>query len=190
MPLEAGWAWLREEPQGWRVEQGSLEILAQPGHVFAKYNDARNVLLRKAPESAKAWSVEVFVESRPTTQFEEATLYYYLDDDNYVGLFREQLGNGTYVRMIREQAGTASFLFEKKYDAPGVWFRLVVDGTKATGFYRQTENDPWLAMSRTELPAKDGVKAGVKVGVNASGGPKGTNRWAKFRDFRVRVPAE
>jgi len=76
VPLESGWSWSREEPKGWKVDDGSLLILTLPGHVFAKYNDARNVLLRSAPDAAQPWSVEVFVESRPRTQVEEATLYW------------------------------------------------------------------------------------------------------------------
>jgi regulation of enolase protein 1 (concanavalin A-like superfamily) len=186
-PLDSGWSWLREEPKGWKVEGGSLHILALPGHLFANYNNARNVLLRKAPETSKPLAVEVFVESKPKLQFEEATLYWYYDDDNFIGLFRENVGKEVQVRMLREHGGKADWiLFGKKYEAEGVWFRMEVSDGKAIGYYRQTAKEKWQKMGQGNLPGK----SEAKIGLNATGGSKDTDRWAQFREFRILEQAE
>jgi regulation of enolase protein 1 (concanavalin A-like superfamily) len=186
VPLETGWSWLREEPKAWKVEDGALHILALPGHLYAKHNDARNVLLRKAPETAKPLAIEVYVESRPKLLFEEAAMYWYYDDDNYISVVQEQVGKEVNVRMIREKAGAPASLLNKKYEAEGVWLRLVVSAGKATGYYRQTDKDQWEKMGQADLPSK----GEAKVGLNAAGGPKDTDRWARFRDFRILELAE
>ena len=174
-------AWVREEPKAWKVEDGALKILTLPGHLYAKHNDARNVLLRKTPETTKPWAVEVYVESKPKLQFEEAGLYWYSDDDNYISVVQENVGKGVNVRMMREKDGKPVALVEKKYEAEGVWLRLVIGDGKATGYYRQTDQDKWQKMAQADLPAK----GEAKVGLNAAGGPKDTDRWARFHDFRI-----
>ena len=185
-PLDTGWSWLREEPKAWKVEDGALHILALPGHLYAKYNDARNVLLRKVPESSKPLAIEVYMESRPKVIFEEAAMYWYYDDDNYISVVKEHVGKEVNVRMFREKDGVPVSLLNKKYEAEGVWLRLVISAGKATGYYRQTDKDRWEKMGQADLPAK----GEAKVGLNAAGGSKNTDRWARFRDFRILEHAE
>ena len=189
-PLDSGWTWLREEPRAWKVAEGSLQIRTLPGHVFMKHNDARNVLLRKAPKTSQPLAVEVFVESRPKTQFEEAGLLWYYDDDNYLILAKEHVGQEVRVRMIHEQEGKPSFLFEKKYEPESVWLRLVADGGNATGYFRQTDQEEWQKMNQTVLPGESSGKGDAKIGLNAAGGAKDADRWARFRAFRLLELAE
>ena len=51
--LGAGWQWLRERPEVWRIADGSLIIDTLPGSYWEKQNSGQNTLLRKAPASLK-----------------------------------------------------------------------------------------------------------------------------------------
>jgi hypothetical protein len=131
-------------------------------------------------------SLEVYVESRPNIIFEEVALYWYYDDDNYVSVVQERVDKEVNVRMFREKDGGPVALLNKKYEAAGVWLRLVIAAGKATGYYRQTDKDPWEKMGQADLPAQ----GEAKIGLNAAGGSKDTDRWAQFRDFRILEYAE
>src|SRR5438552_4095183 len=48
--LGSGWRWVREDPASWRVGRGGLEVRIQPGNMWGPANDARNVLVRDAPD--------------------------------------------------------------------------------------------------------------------------------------------
>jgi regulation of enolase protein 1 (concanavalin A-like superfamily) len=180
-PLDAGWSWLREDADGWKLADGGLQIWAQPGRLFREDNDAANVLLRTAPKTDGPFAVEVFVESRPSKLFEEATLYAYFDDDHWIGLSQINLWRDVRVRMMQEQAGQATSLFGHPYQAAGVWFRIVVAEGRATGYYRADESAAWQKMAEASLPAK----GELKLALTASGGHQRTKRWATFRDFRI-----
>lgn len=184
--LDAGWSWLREDAEGWKLADGGLQIWAQPGRLFRAENDAANVLLRAAPKTDRPFAVEVFIESRPTKLFEEATLYLYFDDDNWIGLSQIDLWRDTRVRMTQEQAGQATALFGEPYEAAGVWFRIVVADGRATGYYRGDETAAWQKMAEASLP----TKGEMKLALTAAGGHKKTKRWATFRNFRIVAVAE
>jgi len=64
-PLSAGWYWIREDPKAWKVEKGTLLLRSLPGYVYIDYNNASNVLLRKAPVTSKALILEVYLENQP-----------------------------------------------------------------------------------------------------------------------------
>ena len=50
--LAPGWSWVREEPAAWRIRDGALEFRLLPGNLWGPANDARNVLVRSAPDPA------------------------------------------------------------------------------------------------------------------------------------------
>ena len=56
--LDAGWTWLREDPEGWRLHDGGLEIHVEPGVA----DTVKNALLRPAPDrSTGTYAIEVTV---------------------------------------------------------------------------------------------------------------------------------
>jgi regulation of enolase protein 1 (concanavalin A-like superfamily) len=180
-PLDAEWTWIREEPEGWKVEEGRLLLQVLPGYLYKESNNAQNVLLRKAPPTSKVLILEVFLENQPQILYEHAGLYWYYDDDNYVCLLKEQMGKEVRLRIVREKDANGDISGETQYDAEGVWFRLVIAGDKATGYYRQTDNESWQKMGRVDLPTKGKAKAGL----NAGGGSQDAERWARFSHFRI-----
>ena len=54
--LKDGWSWVREDPQGWKVADGALQIRVQPGNMWGPANNARNVLVASrgvSPQNTK-----------------------------------------------------------------------------------------------------------------------------------------
>ncbi len=181
-PLDSSWSWLREDPQDWKIEDGALRILALPGHVFKQHNDARNVLLRNLPETSRPVVVEVYVESWPKVMFEEASLYWWYDEDNFVCVTLERLENELHVRMYREVEGKPEFVrFKNPCEVNGISLRLVVQDGKAAGYQREAGQAGWRSLGQCDLPAK----GPAKIALNAGGGGKNTENWARFSQFRI-----
>jgi len=88
--------------------------------------------------------------------------------------------------MVHEKDSKAMFEGEPTYTAEGVWFRLVIKGDKATGYYRHADKDAWQGMGEVDLPSK----GEAKVGLNAGGGPKDAERWVRFSHFRILEQAQ
>src|SRR5262245_8223627 len=79
--LGEGWSWLREHREAWRIKEGALEIRLEPGNMWGPPNNARNVLVRPAPDATAATiEISVNVENRPTEQYEQVDLVWYYDD--------------------------------------------------------------------------------------------------------------
>lgn len=180
-PLSAGWHWIREDPKAWKVENGTLLLRSLPGYLYLHENNASNVLLRKAPVTSKGLILEVFLENQPEILYEHAGLYWYYDDDNYVCLLKEWMGQEVRLRIVHEKDANGDISGESEYGAKGVWFRLVIAGDKATGYYRPTDKEDWRKMGQVDLPSK----GEPKVGLNAGGGPQNAERWARFSHFRI-----
>ena len=47
--LGAGWSWVREHREGWRVTARGLEVRVEPGNMWGPANNARNVLVHPIP---------------------------------------------------------------------------------------------------------------------------------------------
>jgi regulation of enolase protein 1 (concanavalin A-like superfamily) len=176
----AGWSWVREEPKAWKVEKGVLALRTLPGYLHGNYNNSRNILLRKPPETNKGLIVEVFLENQPMLQYEHAGLVWYYDDDHYVSLWKEKTGKEQEVLMVHEKETKPRFA-QARYEGATVWLRLVIAEGKATSFYRPTDKDEWKQVGQFELP----VKGEPKVGLGSGCGPKDGERQARFSHFRI-----
>src|SRR4051794_26187229 len=72
---DAGWRWVREDPNSWRVGQGGLEVRILPGNNWGPANDAKNVLVRPAPDVTKQpVEITASVRNKPTGQWEQVDL--------------------------------------------------------------------------------------------------------------------
>src|SRR5512137_1887607 len=68
--LRQGWSWVREHRGAWRVTESGLEVRVEPGNMWGPKNDARNVLVRPAPDvTGSEIEVSVSVENKPTCQY-------------------------------------------------------------------------------------------------------------------------
>ena len=77
------------------VSGGTLNIPAQPGDIYADRNDAKNLVTRAAP--AGAWTAVAKLDYEGTTQYHQAGIMVYGDDDNFIKFGRlatDANGNG------------------------------------------------------------------------------------------------
>jgi len=180
--LSPGWSWVREDPQGWRLEDGALVMQVSTGGVWENHNNDRNVLLRAVPaEALPAFAIEVYLENAPENQYEYAGLILYYDDDNYAILNKERVGKQELILMT-EKRGKPVFPFvEKAYQPQAVWLRAVVAGRKVTGQYRSDTKSPWQTLGQCELPSATNLKVGLHTGYAA----KSAQHKARFRHFKI-----
>src|SRR5258707_13810846 len=83
--LGEGWSWVREHREAWRTTERGLEVRIEPGNMWGPQNNAKNVLVRPAPDAAtNETEVSVTVENQPTNQYEQVDLVWYFDDSNMV----------------------------------------------------------------------------------------------------------
>ena len=73
--IDAGWRWVREDPKAWRLTDHGLEVRIQPGNMWGPANNARNVLVRPAPDpQPQTLEITAAVENHPTHQYEQVDL--------------------------------------------------------------------------------------------------------------------
>src|SRR5438034_291701 len=102
--LGGGWSWVREHRGAWRVTERGLEVRIEAGNMWGPANDAKNVLVRPAPDTVKdEIEVAVNVENRPTGQYEQVDLAWYYDDGDMVKLGQELVDGKLSIVMGREE---------------------------------------------------------------------------------------
>jgi regulation of enolase protein 1 (concanavalin A-like superfamily) len=181
--LADGWSLVREDAKGWRLDQGALVIRTSTGGLWLKDNNTQNIFLRTPPQTKDApLIIEVFVENEPTNAYEHAGLVWYGDDDNYVILVKEKVGDRQLVQLVPEYEGRPKVGFaEKAYQGKGVWLRMEVFGGKVRGQFRATEKDAWQTLGECDLPSKGEPRLGLLTGY----APKNMEHEARFRSFRI-----
>jgi regulation of enolase protein 1 (concanavalin A-like superfamily) len=179
--LDKDWAWVREEPKAWKLENNALLLRTQPGYIHGRENNAKNILVRPMPAGGGGTvAIEVSVENDPKIQFEHAGLLWYFDDDNYVGIYKESLGGKPEIQMIAERDAKPTGAV-KASEGKKVWLRLVVSEGKVTGQFRESEKEEWKTVGEKPAPMTGAGKAGIIAG----GAPKDADHVATFREFRI-----
>ena len=185
--LAAGWSWVREDKDHWRVADGTLEVRLTPGNLWEKENTARNLLLRDAPVGGKPFAAEVTVSHTPAVFGEQAGLLWYRDDDNYIKLVKEFYDGRTWAVFAAERGGKAEY-HEADCRAQWVTLRLTVDGDKVSGEFRPVGGTGWKQIGDFDFPARDKAGGRARIGLTAHHGPADAERWAHFREFKVSRP--
>jgi regulation of enolase protein 1 (concanavalin A-like superfamily) len=180
--LGDGWTWVREDPKGWRVSAQGLDVRLQPGNMWGGGNNARNVLVRPAPEPAQGEvEVSVTVENRPTEQYEQVDLVWYYDDSHMVKLGQELVDGKLSIVMGREEADRTRTIAILPLDTFSVRVRFVVSGHRLRGSYRPAGTEAWREAGECDLP----VHGPPKVSLQFYQGPANVERWAKVSEFRL-----
>lgn len=189
--LDKGWSWVRESHADWKLDKDHNQLLIHTMPGVSLYMEARsltNILVRRPPESKDgALAFEVHVHSQPTSTYEQAGIIYYFDDDNIADVIKEKK-YGKWVIGFGVKKNRKSQLVGENvtYDKDDVDFRLVVSGTKISGWYRASSADPWQKLGETDFPAS----GPAKIGLEACSGPSDKENWASFREFRIVEPAK
>ena len=196
--LAASWTWVREAPgsgafavagsamhKSWRVFKNGLVMRVLPGYLHAGTNNSSNILLRPVPGNGdQPLAIEVSLESHPKVPYEHAGLVWYINDDNYVGLFREFLGTKPQVLMVTEKRAQSTFHYGGVYRDDTIWLRLEVADGKITGKFRGDPEEDWQTVGASSLPIPR-KKSKVWVGLHTGGAPDRAVRLARFWEFRI-----
>ena len=191
--LGDGWSWVYEDKENWRIEGGKLQIRATGGSSFMKEHNGKNYLLRTPPDvKSGELLVEVYIEIKPTEQWEHAGLMWFYDDDHYVILNKERnnyshttsimFGVEKDGKIVPPEGKAGPSVPETPYDAEGVWLRFRVNGKHIVGEYRTLPTNPWREAGSGELPEKGPPTVGLHAGYAPK---KELNRWASFSHFKI-----
>lgn len=180
--LGAGWSWIREHREAWRVTTNGLEVRVEPGNLWGPANNAKNVLVRPAPDPAQgAIEISVRVQNRPTEQYEQVNLVWYYDDSHMVKLGQEMVDGSLSIVMGREQNDRTRTLAIIPIRAETVWLRLRVRDDRLRGQFRTSDAEDWRDAGECDLPAH----GPPKISLQFYQGPATVERWARVTDFRV-----
>jgi regulation of enolase protein 1 (concanavalin A-like superfamily) len=158
--MGAGWKWLREDPRAWRVGDNGLEVRILPGNNWGPANDAKNVLVRPAPDATRRpVEVTASVRNKPTGQWEQVDLCWYYDDSNMVKLGQEMVDGQLSIVMGREERDRTRTVKIVPIDAEQVELRLVVNGNQVRGKFKTPDAD-WREVGECDLPPAAAGAAG------------------------------
>ena len=181
--LDGGWSWVREHRQAWRVMDRGLEVRIEPGNMWGPSNDAKNVLVRPAPDRFQEIEVSVTVENRPTEQYEQVDLVWYYDDSHMVKIGLELVDEKLSIVMGREQADRTRTIKIVPTDSFSVRLGFRVKGNRIRGRFLPTDSKDWQEVGECDLPALEGVKP--KISLQFYQGPANAERWARVTEFRI-----
>lgn len=175
----ADWVWIRENPMGNRNTPVGLEILVEPGGLMGAENTARNILTRTIPEGVNG--VWVTVTHRPESQYEQAGLIVYHDDDNYIKLVHEYVGGDIKLIYIVQIDATPRLSGEAPWDIDVARIGLRWDNDRLMAYYIDPETGEEVLFGEDEYP----MTPSPHVGVFAQSGVADSDRWALFSDFNL-----
>src|SRR6266566_2533661 len=161
--LDPGWSWVREHPGAWRVSQSGLEVLIEPGNMWGPQNNARNVLIRSAPDITKdEIEVSVSVENKPTNQYEQVDLAWYYDDSNMVKLGQELVDGKLSIVMGREENDKTRNLAIIPLKSFSVQLRLSIADNRIHGQFRAPDSEIWREAGECDLPVHGPPKVSLQ----------------------------
>jgi len=181
--LLPGWSWIREDPAAWRISDKGLEVRVQPGNMWGSARDAKNLLLRPAPDPA-AGQVEasVTVRNTPLEQYEQSDLVWYFDDGNMVKCGQELVDGKLRIVMGRKEKDRCRTIRILPLESSTVTLGLVVKGNNIRGRFRTPGAADWTEVGQCDLPA-----AGLaKICLQFYKGPAKEERWVLVNDFSLR----
>ena len=183
--LGEGWSWVRERRGAWRVTGRGLEVRIEPGNMWGPANDARNVLVRPAPDTAnEGIEVSVNVENRPASQYEQTDLVWYFDDGHMVKLGQELVDGKLSIVMGREENDKTRTIAILPLDSFSVSLRLAVKGNRIHGQFRTPGAEAWREAGQCNVPAPPDAKP--KISLQFYQGPAKAEHWARVTEFSIR----
>jgi hypothetical protein len=167
--LAAGWSWLRENTNAWRLHEQALEIRVEPGGA----DTVRNALVRPAPDRAQdKFAIEVTVRNRtvPTQQFEQAGITWYSGGKPVFKLVKELVDGQLMIIPGR-----------KPMTNECVQLRLVVTADQYLAQFRPDGKGEFETAASGKLaPAGD-----EQVSLQCYNGPPNAEHWIRFSEFRI-----
>jgi len=182
--LGPGWSWVREHRQAWRVTDHGLEVRVEPGNMWGPPNNARNVLLRSAPDvRQEEIEISVNVENKPTEQYEQVDLVWYYADSHMVKIGQELVDGKLSIVMGREEKDRTRTIAIIPVESHSVRLRFVVRGDRIRGGFRIPQAKEWQEAGECSLPAP--ANGTAKISLQCYQGPDKAEHWARITQFRI-----
>ncbi len=186
--LGEGWSWLREHREAWRVGERGLEVRIEPGNMWGPQNDAKNVLLRRAPELQGEIEVTATVENHPTAQYEQADLVWYYSDSTMVKLGLELVDGQLSIVMGREENDRAQTVKIILIKETTVQLMFLVKGKRIYGRFRAPTASDWQEVGDCDLPSP--AQAEAKISLQFYQGAVNVEHWARVSQFSAGLAGE
>ncbi len=177
-PPAEPWTWIRENPDAHRSGQQGLKIKIQPGGLMGAGKDAKNILVRPLPDDAK--SVKVQVDAEHKTQFEQAGLILYHDDDTYIKLVLEMVDEKVWVVFVVEKETKAAVINKVPRPEGDAWVAMDFAGNSVKT-YCWGKKEKKIEIGKAEFP----MEPKPRIGVFTQSGQPGSDRWATFEHFTI-----
>ncbi|WP_082369426.1 DUF1349 domain-containing protein [Arthrobacter sp. ERGS1:01] len=134
--LAAGMGWVREDPSRWAaVNKDTVTLKAGVNGLWATQNAAVNILRQDVPAVGDTDAV-VKLSGATKSQYEEAGLILYADDDNYVALERKHANGSPVLALVTEAAGQPNENTQVAAPpAADVWLKISRTGNAYTASY-------------------------------------------------------
>jgi regulation of enolase protein 1 (concanavalin A-like superfamily) len=159
-------------------------VRLEPGNMWGPQNNARNLLVRPAPEVGDAEiEVSAAVENNPTNQFEQVDLVWYYDDSNMVKLGQELVDGQLSVVMGRESNDQTRTVAIIPLDSTAVRLRFLVRGNRIRGQFRTPGAADWQDAGQCDLPAPENAKA--RLSLQFYQGSAKAEHWARVTSFVI-----
>jgi serine/threonine protein kinase/ABC-type branched-subunit amino acid transport system substrate-binding protein len=183
--LIRGWSWLDEDPDRWNMTAapGALRITTQGEFLYGQGRPS-NLLLRDAPSAD--FEIVIRVAFTPVQNFQQAAIFVFEDEDNFVSLNRGFcdlsgcVGSG--IHLDAEQNGETSSHGLMPVTLGTTFIRLRREGGTYTGYY-SADGQLWLEIGRLDSPISP-VKVGLTAN-NSSSDPGVSQIPADFDFFQV-----
>lgn len=183
--LGEGWSWVREDREAWRVTGNGLEVRIEPGNMWGPANDARNLLVRSAPDASRnEIEISVNVENHPTGQYEQVELVWYYDDSHMVKIGRELVDGKLSIVMGREENDKTRTLAIIPIKSDSVRLKLLIKGNRIHGRYRLPDSEDWRDVGECDAPTATNAKA--RISLQFYQGPPNSDHWARVSEFCIR----
>lgn len=176
-PPKEPWKWIREDPAAHRSSEKGLKIKIASGSLMGGGRGVRNILVRPLPEEVKFVSVHVAADHK--VQYEQAGMILYRDDDNYVKLVLERVGEEHNIVLVVEVDAAAKVLGKVPRPQKSASVGMEFNDEELT--VHIWDDEKHTVMGKAEFP----MSPRPRVGVFTHGGEAGADRWACFQDFGV-----
>lgn len=140
--------WVRENKNNWSLnENNGLNLKLEPGAIWSNTNSVKNVLTKDVGE--ENYSIVTKMNYKPSADYAEAGIAFYVDDDNYIFLSRKKHSGygGNIFSMITEEGGSplespADNLVKDEVQGKDIYLKLQKEGNQYSGYYSE-DGESW-----------------------------------------------
>jgi glucose/arabinose dehydrogenase/PKD repeat protein len=183
------WEVIRRDDGRLSVAGGALTLTAAKADIFQGETGLPNIVLQPLPGGgSQPWSITTEMTWNPTTDFQNAGLIIYTNDDNYIKTGMVYSG-GRGFELIKETGGSASFLGNASAaGVPNTFYLRYIssDGTTVQSQF-SADGETWNTIGTTNLAGLENPRIGVYATASTQGAASeipATYHWVRVQPDR------